>query len=178
MKKIISFFKLFIFSLFILLYLNLATPTYAVCTGLVDNPSKCPSGCTATFIPGPIGKYSCTSTKTTDNNGTICNPVLSATVGCGDQGETILARLLAAIINLFFIAGSVAVLVYLLMGGLAYITSEGDKNKAEIAKNRITNAVFGLVIIVAVYAVLRLLGQFLQINFFEDLIIKWPTIVE
>jgi len=92
------------------------------------------------------------------------------------MGESIIAKLLAAIIRLFFIAGSVAVLVFFLIGGLAWITSEGDKGKLEIARNRLTFAGVGIVIIAATYAILQILGSFLGIDFFKGLIIIWPTI--
>lgn len=111
------------------------------------------------------------------NNGAIINPVLNPTVGSGDLGEVILAKILAAVINLFFIAGSIAVLVYSLIGGLAWITSEGDKGKMETAKNRLTFSFFGMIVISSAYVILKILGTFLGIDFFKELIIKWPTII-
>jgi len=154
-----------------LIFLNYQGVVFAVtsCPSSVPITQSCPLGCKEITVMG--AERICSS-----NDGKITNPALDANVGSGNQGENIFAKIIAAVINLFFIAGSLAVLVYLLMGGLAYITSEGDKGKIEIAKSRLTSAVLGIVIIAATYTILTLLGQFLGINFFTSLIIQWPTI--
>lgn len=142
----------------------------------VSNKLSCPINCPEIFVRDPIsrtGYWTCKGVENIEN--TITNPALDPIVGAG-EGETIIAKLLAAIINLFFIAGSVAVLVFFLIGGLAWITSEGDKGKMEIAKNRLTFAAVGIVIIAATYAILQILGAFLGISFFKGLVIIWPTL--
>lgn len=51
---------------------------------------------------------------------------------------------------LFGIAGT-ALLLYLISGGFAYLTSAGDPKKLEAARNVITNAVIGFLIIISAY---------------------------
>lgn len=53
---------------------------------------------------------------------------------------------------IFFVAGLLA-FVYLLLGGLQWITSGGDKQAATAARDRITAALVGLIIIVAAFAI-------------------------
>jgi hypothetical protein len=56
------------------------------------------------------------------------------------------------------------VFAYLIMGGVEWITSGGEKSKTESARNKITSAVVGLIILAASYAVLTLLIRFLGFN--------------
>ncbi|MFH2118379.1 MAG: hypothetical protein ABII10_01435 [Candidatus Paceibacterota bacterium] len=60
---------------------------------------------------------------------------------------------LAAIITFFF----------LIWGAIEWITSEGDKGKLEKARNRITQALVGLIVLSATTALFILLQQFLDI---------------
>jgi hypothetical protein len=53
---------------------------------------------------------------------------------------------------IFFVAGLLA-FVFLLIGGLQWITSGGDKQAASAARDRITASLVGLIIIVAAFAI-------------------------
>lgn len=59
---------------------------------------------------------------------------------------------------------AVLVFAFLVWGGIEWITSSGDKSKMEGARNKISNAVIGLVILAATTAVFMLLQQFLGIT--------------
>ena len=52
--------------------------------------------------------------------------------------------------------GALLVFAYLIWGGIEWITSGGDKGKTESARNKITAAVIGLIILAASYAILLL----------------------
>lgn len=54
---------------------------------------------------------------------------------------------------IFFIAGAAAV-IYLIWNGIAYITSGGDTDKAKKAKAGVINAIIGIIVIVATYAII------------------------
>jgi len=87
-------------------------------------------------------------------------------------GDTTLAQgfagNLGAIISgaLGFIMALAALLVflYLILGGIQWITSGGDKGKTEEARNKITAAVIGLIVLAAAYAVLQIMLSFLGIG--------------
>jgi len=50
------------------------------------------------------------------------------------------------------------------MGGFQYLTSGGDKTKTEEARSRITNALIGLVIVTASWAVWKIVVYFFGID--------------
>ncbi len=69
----------------------------------------------------------------------------------------------------------IAAFLYLILGGIQWITSGGDKSGMEAARNKITSAIVGLIIVAAAWAIMMLVGQFVGVNFLnKDLTI--PTI--
>ncbi|MCB9801833.1 MAG: hypothetical protein H6774_01970 [Pseudomonadales bacterium] len=56
------------------------------------------------------------------------------------------------------------VFVYLIWGGIEWITSGGDKGKTESARNKITAAIIGLIILAASYALLRIALEFIGVD--------------
>jgi len=61
------------------------------------------------------------------------------------------------------VVAAILALMYLLWGGLEWITSGGDKSKVETARNKITQAIVGLIVLAAATAIFVLLQQFLGI---------------
>ena len=57
--------------------------------------------------------------------------------------------------------GLLLVFMYLIWGGIDWITSGGDKGKTEGARNKITAAVIGLIVLAAAYAILQIAFGFL-----------------
>ena len=91
-----------------------------------------------------------------DNVTTDMNPNLSQS---GISVQTNAGTLLRNIINLVFIVAAVLVLFYLVWGAINWITSGGDKGKVEDARNKITAAVIGILILVATWAIFNLVIQ-------------------
>ncbi len=67
---------------------------------------------------------------------------------------------ISAIIGLLTIIGALWFLIQVLLGGLEWITAAGDKAKLTKARDRLSNAFVGLIIVVAGWALLALAGQF------------------
>ena len=90
-------------------------------------------------------------------------PVLAANIQINkkDIGFAIpsLGDLLTFLIRIFFIVAGLAALLFLLTGALSWVTSGGNKENVDKARDKITNAVVGLIIIVAVLAVIVTLEQ-------------------
>jgi len=59
---------------------------------------------------------------------------------------------------------AILVFAFLIWGAIEWITSAGDKGKMESARNKISNAIVGLVILAAVTAIFLVLQQFLGIE--------------
>jgi amino acid transporter len=82
----------------------------------------------------------------------IRNPVLSPDIRDVD-GNIALAILMARLFRAIILVGGLAVLLFLAMGGIGWITAGGDKGKAQEARDRITNAIIGMVALVATIAI-------------------------
>lgn len=93
----------------------------------------------------------------------IVNPALLETIR-ELTGIEFLNRFLPNLITLFFIATAIATLFVLLVGGIKWITSAGDKAATESARATITAGILGLVFVFSVYAVIRLIEFFFGIS--------------
>lgn len=69
--------------------------------------------------------------------------------------------MLNGVLSFVLVIAALLVFFYLILGGIEWITSGGDKGKTEGARNKITAAVIGLIILAASYAVLTLALNFL-----------------
>lgn len=78
--------------------------------------------------------------------GVTTNPSPFSTIG----------GLITNIYKLVLYAAGLGFFIFLLIGGLRWILSGGDKAGVEAARNSITNAIIGLVIVVAAYAITRI----------------------
>ena len=77
---------------------------------------------------------------------------------------TDLGRLISTGISVAIILAGILVFVFLVWGGLEWIMSGGDKGKVEAARNRIVNALVGLAIIAASWALVRIIGYFFGVQ--------------
>ncbi len=93
----------------------------------------------------------------------IKNPVLNQFTTPSQAGAG-LAFYIGQIWKALVIVGGLAFLIYFIIGGLQWITSGGDKAKVEQAQKQITNALTGLIILVASFAIVSLISEFLKID--------------
>lgn len=59
----------------------------------------------------------------------------------------------------FELAG-VAVIIYLLIGGIKYMTSGGDKNAVAAAQQMITHAIIGFILLVLLFVIVQYVPEF------------------
>ena len=78
-----------------------------------------------------------------------------------------LGKLISSGIQVAFIVAGILTFVFLVMGGIEWLTSGGDKAKTETARNRITAALVGLAIIAASWALMQLVSSFFGIDVFS-----------
>ena len=81
-----------------------------------------------------------------------------------------IGTLLTKALNFVMILGAFLVFMYLIWGGIEWITSGGDKGKTEGARNKITAAVIGLIVLAASWAILGLVLNFLGAGDINSLI--------
>lgn len=94
-------------------------------------------------------------------------PVMAATkitdtnVDPGKGFATDFGGLINGVLSFVMVIAALLVFLYLIWGGIEWITSGGDKGKTESARNKITSAIIGLVVVAASYAILTLALNFL-----------------
>ncbi len=67
-------------------------------------------------------------------------------------------------VGLIFVAGILFFFFMLLIGAVSWILSGGDKAHIENARARITNALIGLVLLFATFAIIKLIEAFFGID--------------
>lgn len=80
-------------------------------------------------------------------------------------GVTSVGQLLSAGFTVAVVLAALFVFVMLIMGGYAWITAGGDKAKVEEARGRITNAIIGLAIVAAAWALMTVISNFFGVDF-------------
>src|SRR3989344_6146185 len=79
-------------------------------------------------------------------------------------GFSDLGKLANTLLTLAYFVAGLAFFIYLLIGGIQWITSGGDPKALDAARGRITNAIIGLIIVVAAYAIALILENVLGIK--------------
>ena len=94
------------------------------------------------------------SSSTADNNFEIAAP---------KEALTNIPALIGFAIQILFIVAGLVAFVYLLLGGIKWITSGGDKGQVEAARNQIIQALIGLVVVFAAWGIIVLVQNLLGI---------------
>lgn len=76
---------------------------------------------------------------------------------------TDLGKFISAILAAILVIATLAAFIFLLLGGLSWITSGGDKAAVEGAQKRIQAAIIGLFVVFAAWAIMLVVGKFLGI---------------
>lgn len=76
------------------------------------------------------------------------------------EGLRGITNIISSIIGVMTITAGVWFIFQFLVGGFNWITSGGDKAKLQQARDRLTNAFIGLIIVIGGWAILALAGQF------------------
>lgn len=98
----------------------------------------------------------------------IYNPALSELVGRG-EGIDIINLFLGNIIAILLIVGVIVAFMFIIIGAIEWMTAGNDKAKMESARGKIVSAIVGLVILFAVFAIMKLIGTFFGIEQLKNL---------
>jgi large-conductance mechanosensitive channel len=77
-----------------------------------------------------------------------------------------LGAIITTFIKLMVIGAAVLFFVWLVLGGIKWITSGGDKGKTEEARQQITAALVGLVVVFSAWAIAQLINLLFGIDLF------------
>lgn len=116
--------------------------------------------------PAPGGGTGGTST-----GGTSIGIVPKEKSGWQGLTELTIDRIVSGLITLSLVAAAVVFFFMLVWGGLKWITSQGDENKVKEARGQVTQALIGLAVVFAAWAVLTLVGNLFGIENLRNLTI-------
>lgn len=121
------------------------------------------TGCMTNCINSGTGTSECANICYPLNPGTneITNPALGSLTN--QTGVSFFQSLLPRIVTLGLIIGVLIFFFTLIMGAIQWISSGGDKQSLEAARGKISNALIGLVILFAAFAIIKLIERFFGI---------------
>lgn len=95
------------------------------------------------------------------------NPPALGNANFGVLKNLTLNDIVSNLIGLALIVAAIVFFFMLVIGGIKWILSGGDKQQTEGARNQITAALVGLVIVFAAWAIVRLINAFFGIDIFQ-----------
>ena len=84
-----------------------------------------------------------------------------------------ISGIISGAISLVMLVVALVFFFILILGGLKWITSEGDEKAVGSARNQITNGLIGLAIVFAAFAIMKLIGTVFGVDILGGLVI--PT---
>jgi len=82
----------------------------------------------------------------------------------GFFGYQCIGEFISKLVSLGIIIASLAVFLFLVWGGIEWITAGGDKQKIEEARKRLSNAIIGLTIVALAWAIWGIINYFFGVN--------------
>lgn len=82
-------------------------------------------------------------------------------------GDLTVPAIVSGLIKMALVIAAIVFFFILVIGGIKWIASGGDKAQTETARNQITAALVGLVIVFAAWAIIALIQTFFGINIFQ-----------
>jgi len=82
-------------------------------------------------------------------------------------GQLTIPGIVSGLIRLIVVVAAIVFFFILVIGGIKWIASGGDKAQTESARNQITAALVGLVIVFAAWAIVALIKVFFNVDIFS-----------
>lgn len=98
-------------------------------------------------------------------SGGITNPALGPLGNL--SGTDFFSRLIPAGVGIAFVIGVLYFFYMLITGSIQWISSGGDKQSLESARGTITNAIVGIIVLFATYAIIKVLETFFGISLLD-----------
>jgi hypothetical protein len=92
----------------------------------------------------------------------ITNPVTPEL--SGKTGVSFVQGFIPAVVGIAFVIGALVFVFVMITGGIQWMSSGGDKAALESARGKITNAILGIVVLLATFAVIKIVESFFGIN--------------
>ena len=88
-------------------------------------------------------------------------------------GNLTVPNIVSSAIQLILVIAALVAFIFLIIGGIKWITAGGDKEKTAGAQKTLTSALVGLVIVFAAWAIMSLIEKFFGIKIFK---LEIPTV--
>lgn len=104
---------------------------------------------------------------------TFLTPILAQKIDIRPTGEFLklgnltVPSIVSALIRITLVVAALVFFFILVIGGIKWIVSGGDKTQTEGARNQITAALVGLVIVFAAWAIIQLVQVFFGIDILQ-----------
>ncbi len=79
------------------------------------------------------------------------------------------SNIITASLNLLTIAGIIATLIFIIYGGLLWVTSQGDKQRLDKARRTITFSIVGLIIMILAFVIVQTIGGILGVDWLSTI---------
>lgn len=99
--------------------------------------------------------------------GTLEGPGTIGEFGFAVQGLSSFETILSWVIGIMTVLAGIYFIFILITGAYTWMSAGGDKNKLQEAQQRILNAIIGLVIVVAAYAIISLISYVTDLNILQ-----------
>lgn len=111
-------------------------------------------------------------------SGGLTNPVLEGSLGSNPDQAQSGATFLSYFITLWralITVGALAVILMFLWGAIEWITAGGDSGKVSKARDKITQAIIGMILLVGSFVIIGFIGQVFFGDNFDLLNLTLPT---
>lgn len=85
----------------------------------------------------------------------ICEGVGKTAGAAGCAGDSSLDGIVATVINVMSMIVGIIAVIMIIIGGIKYVTSSGDSNNVNSAKNTILYAIVGLIVVALAQVIVR-----------------------
>ena len=79
-----------------------------------------------------------------------------------------LPNAIAVFVRTFMLIGAIALIFYLVWGGVMWITSGGDSKRAEAAGKQISSAIIGMIVLFSSWAIIKIIGIVVGLDILGD----------
>jgi glycerol uptake facilitator-like aquaporin len=106
----------------------------------------------------------------------IINPAIKGSDAISKDPSNYVNNVIQAIISIFLLVAVVYFIWHIVMAAYHLIASNGDPKKYEESQRAIINAAVGLIIVFAIFAILKFAGAVLGVPGLENLTLTWPSL--
>lgn len=92
---------------------------------------------------------------------------INAPAGIPSGGIAVVAKVVGNAVTILLIITVILTLIYLVVGGIQWSQSGGDKQKVTQARSRLTFAIIGLIIALFSFFIVSIIGYFFKVNLLQ-----------